>query len=434
MSDASYVRTEMVSEQAAPNAAIGPVRWARENLFSGWFNTLLTLVSLYVVWQLLQHIWPWFAHSVWEAESLQDCRRIIIERHGEGATGACFAVINERWKQFLFGFYPSELYWRPILTFCLMLLSLVPILFSAAPRKLLWLSIAFPGLAFWLLWGGSIFVPLVAYAGFVVGWLLHQAVSARFSTLLGVIAGVFSALIWWLYLAGPVAGTLGEALDFASLRQVNSQQFGGFLLSLVIGVTGIAVSLPIGIVLALGRNSDMFFVKTICVGFIEFIRGVPLITLLLVASFLLNIFLPPGTNFDIILRVIIMVTLFASAYMAEVVRGGLAALPSGQYEAADALGLDYWKSMRLIIMPQALKISIPGIVNTFIGLFKDTTLVAIIGLLDPIGLTTAVRADSNWNGIIWEIYGFIALIFFLICYGMSQYSQYLERKLATDHR
>jgi general L-amino acid transport system permease protein len=206
------------------------------------------------------------------------------------------------------------------------------------------------------------------------------------------------------------------------------------MLSIVIGMTGIAFSLPLGILLALGRRSNLFFVKTICVGFIEFIRGVPLIALLLVASFLLNVFLPPGTNFDIILRVIIMVTLFAAAYMAETVRGGLAALPRGQYEAADALGLDYWKSMRLIIMPQALKISIPNIVNNFISLFKDTTLVAIIALLDPIGLTVAIRADTDWNGIIWELYGFVALMFFVICYGMSRYSHYLERKLRTDHR
>jgi general L-amino acid transport system permease protein len=161
---------------------------------------------------------------------------------------------------------------------------------------------------------------------------------------------------------------------------------------------------------------------------------VPLITLLFVASTLLNYFMPPGTNFDLILRVLIMVTLFASAYMAEVIRGGLAALPKGQYEAADALGLTYWQSMRLIILPQALKISIPGIVNTFIGLFKDTTLVAVIGLLDPLGLTNPIRADSNWNGIIWELYGFIALMFFLFCFGMSRYSQWLERKLAAGDR
>ena len=174
--------------------------------------------------------------------------------------------------------------------------------------------------------------------------------------------------------------------------------------------------------------------KSLCVGFIEFIRGVPLITLLFVASTLLNIFLPPGTNFDLILRVVIMVTLFSAAYIAEVVRGGLAGLPSGQYEAADALGLDYWRSMRLVVLPQALKISIPGIVSTFIGLFKDTTLVSIIGLLDPLGLTNTIRADAAWNGVVWELYAFVAALFFVFCFAMSRYSMYLERKLQTEHR
>ena len=206
------------------------------------------------------------------------------------------------------------------------------------------------------------------------------------------------------------------------------------MLSIIIGVTGIALSLPLGILLALGRQSNLFIVKTICVGFIEFIRGVPLITLLFTASLLLNYFLPPGTNFDIILRVVIMVTIFAAAYMAEVIRGGLAALPRGQYEAADALGLDYWQAQRLIIMPQALKISIPGIVNTFIGLFKDTTLVVFIGLLDPIGLSNSIRANQSWNGIYWELFIFIGLCFFIFCFGMSRYSLYLERRLKTDHR
>ncbi|MBB4244807.1 MULTISPECIES: amino acid ABC transporter permease [Rhizobium] len=168
--------------------------------------------------------------------------------------------------------------------------------------------------------------------------------------------------------------------------------------------------------------------------FIEFIRGVPLITLLFTASLLLNYFLPPGTNFDLILRVVIMVTLFASAYMAEVIRGGLAALPKGQYEAAEALGLDYWKSQQLVILPQALKISIPGIVNSFIGLFKDTTLVMFIGLLDPIALAAAIRANTNWQGIYWELFIFIGAVFFVFCFSMSRYSQYLERRLKTDHR
>ena len=205
------------------------------------------------------------------------------------------------------------------------------------------------------------------------------------------------------------------------------------MLAVLIGLTGIILSLPIGIVLALGRQSDLPILKGVCVGFIEFIRGVPLITLLFVASTLLNYFMPPGTSFDLILRVMIMVTIFASAYMAEVVRGGLAALPKGQYEAADSLGLDYWKAQRLIIMPQALKISIPGIVSTFIGLFKDTTLVGIVGLYDPLLLSTNIRADQAWNGILWELYGFIALIFFIFCFSMSRYSMYLERKLATGH-
>ncbi len=433
MAELTYVRSEMVAPREAPGSDVGLVRWARENLFSSWANAALTLVSLYAVYSLVSHIGPWFAHSVWNATSLQDCRRIITETWGEGATGACFAVIRERWKQYLFGFYPPELYWRPTLAFILMFVALAPILFSGLPRKMLWFSMLFPGVAYWLLWGGSIFVPIVVYAGFVIGALAHGAIAARGSALVATIVALLAPVVWWLYLAGPVADALALT-GIGALTPVGSKQFGGFTLSLTIGITGIAFSLPLGVLLALGRRSNLFVVKTICVGFIEFIRGVPLITLLLVASFLLNIFLPPGTNFDIILRVIIMVTLFSAAYVAETIRGGLAALPRGQYEAADALGLDYWQAMRLIIMPQALKISIPGIVNNFIGLFKDTTLVAIIALLDPLGLTTAIRADSNWNGIIWELYGFVALVFFVFCYSMSQYSQYLERKLQTGHR
>ncbi len=269
-------------------------------------------------------------------------------------------------------------------------------------------------------------------AGFVLGYLAYGVVSKMASSLVGMIAAVLVPIIWWLFLSGDVA-TMLQSIIPLSIEAVSSSNFGGFMLSITIGVIGIALSLPIGIVLALGRQSDLMIVKVICVGFIEFIRGVPLITLLFVASTLLNYFMPPGTNFDLILRVIIMVTLFASAYMAEVIRGGLAALPKGQYEGADSLGLDFWQSTRLIIMPQALKISIPNIVSSFIGLFKDTTLVSIIGLLDPIGLSTNIRANQEWNGVIWELYGFIALVFWLFCFSMSRYSMYLERKLQTGH-
>jgi general L-amino acid transport system permease protein len=245
-----------------------------------------------------------------------------------------------------------------------------------------------------------------------------------------ILAFLFTA-VFFLFISNPLVSLLNFILPI-SLPFVESLKMGGFTLSLIVGVTGIVASFPIGILLALGRQSNLPVIKMICVGFIEFIRGVPLITLLFVASVLLNYFLPPGTNFDIVLRVVIMVTLFSAAYMAEVIRGGLAGLPLGQHEASASLGLTYWQSQRLIIMPQALKISIPGIVNTFIGLFKDTTLVSIISLRDPVGLASTIRADQKWNGIYWELYVAIGLMFFIFCWGMSQYSQYLERKLKTD--
>jgi general L-amino acid transport system permease protein len=422
----------MLAEQAPPTSQIGAVRWMRENLFSGWLNSTLTVLSVLFIYLLVTHIGPWFLHAMWNADSLRECRDILAANYGEGATGACFGVIRDRWHQLLFGFYPQDLYWRPVLAMVLMLVALAPVLFSWVPRKMMWFSLIYPGVAFWLLWGGSIWFPVMALAGFVVAAVVYRLV-LPVSTLVASIAAGLAPVFWWLFLSGPIARVLTGIVPIG-LEPVTSDQFGGFTLSIVIGVSGVAMSLPIGILLALGRQSDMFLVKTICVGFIEFIRGVPLITLLFTASLLLNYFLPPGTNFDIILRVIIMVTLFAAAYQAETIRGGLAALPRGQYEAADALGLDYWRAQRLIIMPQALKISIPGIVGNFIALFKDTTLVVFIGLLDPIGLSNAIRADTDWNGVYWELFLFIGAMFWIVTFSMSRYSQYLERKLRTDHR
>jgi general L-amino acid transport system permease protein len=434
MSKASFVRTEMLPEKAPPITLIGPIGWLRANLFSGWFNTILTIISLGFVLYVLSGLLPWMFQSVWNAESLSECREIMIATWGDTHGHACWAVIRERWLQLLFGFYPSELYWRPILSFVLLLLALSPVLFSEkVPSQLIWLTVAYPFVMPWLMWGGPIWGPVMAAAGFGLGLVAMRFAEDRIGSLAGIILGVVTALVWWLFLMGPVVDGLASVIPL-ELQPVASRDFGGFMLSILIGVVAIGCSLPIGIVLALGRQSDLLIVKSICVGFIEFIRGVPLITLLFVASTLLNIFLPPGTNFDIILRVMIMVTLFASAYMAEVIRGGLAALPKGQYEGGDSLGLDYWQSQRLIIMPQALKISIPGIVSTFIGVFKDTTLVSIIGLLDPLGLSNGIRADTAWNGIYWELFAFIALLFFIFCFSMSRYSMYLERKLQTDHR
>ena len=431
----AYVRDTMLPEQAPPATSVGIVGWARKNLFSSWFNSALTIIALVFVYMILAVIVPWSISPTWQASSLSECREILSALGREGHLGgACWGVIRERWIQLLFGFYPPELYWRPILAFVLLFVALMPVLFAEyAPKKLIWFTAIYPFLMPWLLWGGSIWTPVLVVAGFAIGWFVFKAVSAATGTLLGLIAGVVAALVWWLFLMGTVTGGLDGIIPIG-IDSVESRNFGGFMLSMTIGVVAIVVSLPLGIVLALGRQSDLMIVKALCVGFIEFIRGVPLITLLFVASTLLNIFLPPGTNFDIILRVIIMATLFSAAYMAEVIRGGLAALPKGQYEGADSLGLDYWQSQRLVIMPQALKISIPGIVGNFIGLFKDTVLVSIIGLLDPLGLSQGIRSDANWNGIVWELYGFIALIFFIFCFGMSRYSMYLERKLQTGHR
>jgi len=432
MADVSYVRTKMLEEKAPPASQAGVIKWLRENLFSSVPNAILSILAIWSIYYTLSHVLPWVFQSSWTATSLRECRANIAASFGDGTHGACWAVIRERFLQLIYGFYPSDSYWRPNLAFIGMLVALAPVLFDRIPRKMFWFTALYPFFAFWLLWGGSIWVPLMVIAGFVIGYVAFSLISKTAGTLPAMIIAVFLPILWWALLTGPVASALQSAVPL-SIEAVASDKFGGFMLSVLIGITGIAMSLPIGIVLALGRQSDLMIVKVICVGFIEFIRGVPLITLLFVASTLLNYFLPPGTNFDIILRVIIMVTLFASAYMAEVIRGGLAALPKGQYEGADSLGLDFWQATRLIIMPQALKISIPNIVSTFIGLFKDTTLVSIIGLLDPIGLSTTIRADAAWNGIIWELYGFIAFVFFILCFSMSRYSMYLERKLQTGH-
>ena len=429
-----FVRSQMIDPREPPSGQQGLIRWSRENLFSSPANSVLTVLGGLAILWLLMGIVPWLMHSVWNANSLAECKTIIAQTWGEDATGACWAMVRERWHQYTYGFYPMDQYWRPNLAFVLMLVALAPVLFLSLPRKMMLFSIGFPFIAYWLLWGGTIWAPIVVALGFGVMALVFRFASPKLGVPVGAGVGLLAAAAWWLLVQTPLSTTLHSIIPLG-LREIDSDQFGGFLLSIVIGITAISASLPLGILLALGRQSDMLLVKSLSVGFIEFIRGVPLITLLFTASLLLQYFLPPETNFDIILRVIILVTLFAAAYIAEVIRGGLAALPRGQYEAADALGLDYWQAQRLIIMPQALKISIPGIVSSFIGLFKDTTLVAFVGLMDPLkGITAVVRADINWKGIYWEPYIFAGAIFFLICFGMSRYSMWLERKLKTDHR
>jgi len=778
----SYVRDTMLPEAEPPVTERGAVKWVRENLFSSFGNIILTVLSLFVIYWALALVLPWAFGGVWNAGSLTECREVLFSVYKGSHDGACWAVVEDRWLQILFGFYPPELYWRPILAFVLFFVALAPVLFAEkVPGQLIWFTAIYPFLATWLIWGGAVWTPILAMMGFVSAFVAYKILSKVTGPIVANLGALAAALIWWGMLMAPLddglnkmvgagrldstvadltaqaedlpvqltaleadaeakaaeiaagvenknallvqmteirieefaieqqiepketalqrltsaeesiddlaglvsewgggagvdpdtasenelaeaaaataqiesltgniqsflsdaladlegtadpadiaqglvagasaqdpsilddvnamvdkatltaalpdlverAAAIDDSTDFGALRAdietvsaglgtniasletifdkivatnvsaleapqaalnaqmkdltalrddattiaqadfrlstlqtdnrgflnalnslkereasiddlrgqadalreavpsayrgmidvnqlpedatsedeaalsaylnarnqtmsveasisdtyaelgriglrpIDSRQIGGFMLALIIGIAGIVLSLPLGVLLALGRQSHLFFVNKICVAFIEVIRGVPLIVWLFTASLLLNYFLPPGTNFDLMLRVIIMVTLFSAAYIAEVIRGGLAALPSGQYEGADSLGLSYWQSMQLIILPQAMKISIPGIVNTFIGLFKDTVLVVFIGLLDPIGLSNAIRADTDWNGIYWELFVFIGVLFFIFCYSMGRYSLYLEKKLQREHR
>lgn len=423
-----FVRHDQLPPQAPPASQSGVIGWMRANLFSSISNSILTLVTLWAIYALLSAILPWIFNGVWDATSIRDCRDQL-----QGVQAACWAVIEERWPQLIFGNYPSEHYGRAVLAFIMLFVALAPVLFFELPRKMLWFTGLFPFIAYWLIWGGTIWIPVMALVGVVVGYFVFRALEEA-SFFGALVAALAAALAFWIVLTAPLANLLASILPLA-LEPVASREIGGFMINFILGTSGIALSLPLGILLALGRQSSLPIIRMICVMFIEFIRGVPLITLLFVASVMLAYFLPPGTNFDLMLRVIIMVTLFAAAYMAEAIRGGLAALPKGQYEAGDSLGLDYWQKMRLIILPQALKISIPSIVNIAIGLFKDTTLVSIISMFDVIGMIRGpVLSSTEWFGVYWELLGFAGLLFFVFCYGISQYSQWLERKLATDHR
>ena len=356
-----------------PVRTTGVLGWLRKNLLSSPLNIALTLASLWFLWLIVPPALNWvLTEAVWSADTRKECWALMSAPRD----GACWAFILGSFKLLVYGWFPEPERWRVNLTFILFAVTIFGALRENIPGKKYWLmfAAAFPFIAAWLLLGGF------------------------------------------------------------GLTPVDTQKLGGILLTLVVAVTGIAFSLPIGIALALGRRSKLPALRAVCVIFIEFIRGVPLITLLFVASTMLTYFLPPGSTFDLLMRVLIMVTLFASAYIAEVVRGGLQGLPAGQYEAADALGLTYWKAHRLIILPQALKISIPGIVNTFIGSFKDSVLVLIIGMMDILGLGRARLNDPDWLGLAPELYIFISLFFFISCFGMARYSLSLERKLQTDHK
>jgi general L-amino acid transport system permease protein len=357
---------------SSPQGRFRIVGWARENLFNNWLNGILTFVVLWLIWVVC---WPviqfLLIDAVWDGASRIDC---LADRIGRDV-GACWPFVGAKFGQFMYGFYPVDERWRVDLTAALGLALLVPLLIPALPYKLA-NSILFFGV-----------YPIV---GFVL-----------------LVGGVFG-------------------LDY-----VETRLWGGLLVTLVIAVTGIVGSLPLGILLALGRRSELPVVRAVSIVFIEFWRGVPLITVLFFATYMLPLFLPAGWAVNPLLRVMIGVTLFAAAYMAEVVRGGLQAIPRAQYEAAQALGLGYWRMMGLIVLPQALKLVIPGIVNNFIGLFKDTTLVLIVAIFDLLGQMRAAFSDPNWATPTTTFTGFAfaGIVYFVFCFGMSRYALWTERRL-----
>jgi general L-amino acid transport system permease protein len=369
----SFVRRVSTEPKAAPAMTRGVFAWVRDNLFATPVSGLLTIGAILLLyWTIPDLVRYLFIDAVWEGPDGAVCRA--------PGTGACWTYVQHKLGFFMYGAYPRDEVWRVNLTLALAAVLVVWLLWPRAPRKKIGVILFF------------IIYPIVAFF------------------LLRGLRGV--------------------------LPLVDTSLWGGIFLSLLVAAVGIVTSLPLGIVLALGRRSRLPLVKFFCVVFIEFVRGVPFITVLFMANTMLPLFVPQDWTPDRLLRPLIGVSLFAAAYMAEVVRGGLQAIPKGQFEGAMALGLSYWRMMRLVILPQALAAVIPGIVNSFISLFKDTTLVAIVGIFDFLRTVDTARLDPVWAGptISTTGYAFAALFYWVFCFAMSRYSQMVERRLASGRK
>jgi general L-amino acid transport system permease protein len=355
-----------------PRIQVGPVAWVRDNLFSSPMNSVLTLVGLWLIYSVVTGAFHFIITTATWTGEDGSACRPNL--------GACWPMVTAKFGQFMYGRYPDAERWRVNLTYALAIAGLAPLMIPAVPGKMwnaVYMFAIFPVLAFILLVGGVFGLPYIA-----------------------------------------------------------TEFWGGLLVTLVVASVGITASFPLGVLLALGRRSKMPLVRWASVTFIEFIRGVPLITILFMSSVMLPLFLPPGVSFDKLLRALVGVALFSAAYMAETIRGGLQAIPRGQTEAAEALGLSYPQRTFFIVLPQALKLVVPGIVNTFIGLFKDTSLVLIIGLFDLLGVVQQNNADQKWFAPTTVITGYIfaGIIFWIFCFGMSRYSLFIERQLAVGDR
>ena len=373
-----YVRRSPADRLPPPAARAGALGWLRTNLFSSPANIALTLVCvLFIVWAVPPLLRFFLIDAVWSGTDPDAC----LASPAQPQPGACWAFVRVWFSYFVYGFYPIGQRWRVDLFFLALAFGVVWLLRLSAPRRDI---------------GALYFFVVLPVLSFV---LLHGA-------------------------------------PWIGLRVVPTALWGGILVTVVVATIGMVASLPLGILLALARRSEMPVVRLSAVIFIEFVRGVPLITVLFMASVMLPLFVPEHLAPDKLVRALIGVALFASAYMAEVVRGGLVAVPRGQYEAARALGLSYWRMTGLVILPQALRVTLPNIVNTFIGLFKDTTLVFIVGIFDFLRTIEAARADPKWAAPTTTVtgYAFAALFYFVCCYGMSRYARNVEARLTRSDR
>jgi len=433
----SFTRSELLQPLPPPADLVGPVGWARANLFSSPLQILLTLVGAYIAYKL---IWTFvdftIIRAVWTGADRDAC---LDEKVGR-SVGACWPFIWAKFGQFMYGFYPVEHRWRVNLTYLVALALLVPLLIPSLPYKALNAVLffgAFPILAFNLLYGGSILNPWFS----AFGWLAVMAgIALLAGYLMSRIEGPPNPMFLQYGAGALVAGVVALVIvrtgifSVPALPIVETRQWGGLLVTLVVATTGIVAALPIGVALALGRRSKMPIIRFLSVGLIEMVRGVPLITVLFFATYMLPLFLERSP--DAMVRVLVGVSIFSGAYMAETIRGGLQAIPKGQFEGAMALGLNYPRMMSLIVLPQALKLVIPGIVNTFIGLFKDTTLVSIVAIFDLLGGLRAGFTDPQWASpvTLYTGFAFAGIIYFAFCYFMSRYSIFVENRLNTGRR
>jgi general L-amino acid transport system permease protein len=412
---------------APPVIESGAFGWMRKNLFSSWGNGITTVVLVIAVGWILSNFLEWavFTANI-SAATGAECR----------GGGACWALIREKWRYIFFGSFPYEQHWRPLFAVIAMLAMLVT---SADRRMWNWRLLVIWGLGSFvtfLLMFGQIHIPLSLFLTIAlvvggIGMSLRKAIAEPME----MNAYRVLAAIGLIGLALRIAGVLPAwSLAIAPFSYVETSLWGGIPVTIILATYGLAFAFPYGVLLALGRRSNLPLIKGLCVGFIELIRGVPLISLLIMASVMLPLFLPSGTTIDKFLRAQVAVILFAGAYIAEIIRGGLQSLPKGQFEAADAMGLSYPQKTLLIILPQALRVVIPPLINTFIGFFKDTSLVLIIGIFDFLNTANGALVDPNWAGFPAEVYLFAAFVYFIFCFSMSRYSKYLEVELNKGTR